>query len=490
MRRRTQVALVVLVATLAVRATTMGGLAPYVVGGLLVAANVAMVLWSTRRNRPRGTGANPLVGPLTVAWLVVAILPSHNFSTRSGTEAVSSAGLQPMLELLMTAGVACLALASIRALEPSLARSRPPWYLMHLPIWVMASSAWSLTAPYATVRGLQMLVIGLLAWATVAVGRIDPAAIRAIVESFLRWFVWVTLALCALGVAFGPVYVSIARSNRGRFTWIGAHPTGSGLILATALVIAVAAPGRVLRLPPVVQLGAVAVLAAAMYDNHSRAAWIGLGAALATALVLRGFVSWIVRRIGVPIALAGVVAALYYRSSEIWEYMLRDRDSESFATGNGRRELWGIGFRALDTAFDWVFGLGYGVTRTLFLEEAPWAGEAHSSVLAYLVSVGLIGLLIFAATVGRTMVDVIRVQLWAVGATGAALASMLVLVVVNGMTSDILAEPHTGFAVLYLVAAVALARLHAPARRGPSYALDADADAVVALGDVASGSGP
>jgi hypothetical protein len=111
-------------------------------------------------------------------------------------------------------------------------------------------------------------------------------------------------------------------------------------------------------------------------------------------------------------------------------------------------------------------------------------------VLAYLVSVGLIGLLIFAATVGRTMVDVIRVQLWAVGATGAALASMLVLVVVNGMTSDILAEPHTGFAVLYLVAAVALARLHAPARRGPSYALDADADAVVALGDVASGSGP
>jgi O-antigen ligase len=181
-----------------------------------------------------------------------------------------------------------------------------------------------------------------------------------------------------------------------------------------------------------------------------------------------------------------VVAALYYRGSSIWEYMLRDRDSQSFATGNGRRELWGIGFRALDTAFDWVFGLGYGVTRTLFLEEAPWAGEAHSSVLAYLVSVGLVGLLIFTATVGRTIVDVVRGQLWAAGLAGSALASMLVLVVVNGMTSDILAEPHTGFAVLYFVAAVALAHLHAPVQGGPSYA----SEEALTLGDGAAGSGP
>jgi hypothetical protein len=334
----------------------------------------------------------------------------------------------------------------------------------------MATSAWSTTSPYAMVRGLQMLAIALLAWATVAVGRIDPVALRAIVERFLRWFVWITLTLCALGVAFGPKYVAIARSNRGRFTWIGAHPTGSGLILGVALVIAVAASGRVLRMPLLVQAGAAVALAAAMYDNHSRAAWIGLGAALATALALRGFVSWIVRRISVPVALAGVVAGLYYHGSAVWEYMLRDRDSESFATGNGRRELWKIGFRSLDTAFDWVFGLGYGVTRTLFLEEAPWAGEAHSSVLAYLVTAGVVGVLIFVATVGRTAVDVIRVRLWGAGASGAALASVLVLVVVNGMTSDILAEPHTGFAILYLVAAVALAALHVPLRRGPAYA--------------------
>lgn len=465
-------ALVVLIAAMVVQAATLGDLAPYVVGGLLVATNLGVLLWSTRRHRPPGSGAARLVVPLTIAWLVVAVLPAHNFSTRTGSEAVSSAGLQPMLELLMTLGVGCLALAAIRACEPSLATSRPPIYLLHIPVWVMATSAWSDTAPYATVRGLQMLAVCLLAWATVAVGRLDPAALRAIVERFLRWFVWLTLTLCALGVAFGPRYVAIARSNRGRFTWIGAHPTGSGLILGVALVIAVAASGRVLRMPLLVQAGAAVALGAAMYDNHSRAAWIGLGAALVTALALRGFVSWIVRRISVPVALAGVVAGLYYHGSAVWEYMLRDRDSASFATGNGRKELWSIGFRSLDNAFDWLFGLGYGVTRTLFLEEAPWAGEAHSSLLAYLVTAGLVGVLIFAATVGRTVVDVIRVKLWGAGASGAALASVLVLVVVNGMTSDILAEPHTGFAILYLVAAVALAALHAPVPGARSYAPD------------------
>ncbi|MGH9275788.1 MAG: O-antigen ligase family protein [Acidimicrobiales bacterium] len=487
MSRKTQVVLVALLVAVTVQAATLGNLAPYVIGGLLVTVNVGAVLWSMRRRHPpAGAGAARLVAPLTVAWLVVSILPSHNFSTRSSADATSSAGLQPTLELVMTMGVGFVALASIRALEPSLDRSRPPIYLLHLPIWVMATSAWSVTAPYATVRGLQMLAICLLAWATVAVGRFDPAALRTIVERFLRWFVWVTLALCVLGVAFGPRYVAIARSNRGRFTWIGAHPTGSGLILGVALVIAVAASGRVLRMPPLVQAGAAVALAAAMYDNHSRAAWIGLGAALVTALALRGFVSWIVRRIGVPVALAGVVAGLYYHGSAVWEYMLRDRDSDSFATGNGRKELWGIGFRALDTAFDWVFGLGYGVTRTLFIPEAPWAGEAHSSVLAFLVSAGLVGVLIFVATLGRTVVDVIRVRMWALGAAGAALASMLVLVVVNGMTSDILAEPHTGFAILYLVAAVALARLQEPVRHAHPYT----SDGALTFDDAGTGSGP
>ncbi len=488
MRRGTKVALVVLIAAVTVYTATLGDLAPFAVGGMLLGANGAAVLWSTRRRHPPvGERAAALIAPLTVAWLVVAILPSHNFSTRASASAVSAAGIQPILELLMTTVVAALSLATIRAVEPSLAATRPPVYLMHIPIWVIATSFWSVAGPYAMVRGLQMLVVGLLAWATLAVGRFDPVALRTIVESFLRWFVWITLALCALGFAFGPKYVSIARSNRGRFTWIGAHPTGSGLILGVALVIAVAASGRVLRMPPLVQAGAVVVLGAAMYDNHSRAAWIGLAAALAAALALRGFVSWIIRRIGVPVALAGMVAGLYYHWSAIWEYMLRDRDSESFATGNGRRQLWSIGIQALDTAFDWVFGLGYGVTRTVFLAEAPWAGEAHSSVLAYLLSGGVIGLLIFAATVGRTVVDVIRVRMWALGAAGAALASTLVLVVVNGMTSDILAEPHTGFAILYLVGAVALARLHEPrAHAEGAYTVEAEA----ALDDARTGSGP
>lgn len=461
MRWKARAVGVVLLLFVAVWAAQLGDLAPYVVGGLLVAANVGTTVWAVRRRRRMPGGlTTPFIGPLVTCWLAVTILPAHTFSTRSSASAVeSAANLQPLLELVLTGAVGVVSAVTIRTFEPTLGRSRPPLYLFPLGVWVMASAVWSASGPYAFVRGLQMFVFAALAWATVAIGRHDLQSMDLMVERFLRRFVWVTLALCALGVALGPRYVTIARSNRGRFTWMGAHPTGSGLILAAALVIVVASPAASLRMKPLVQAAVAVALTVALYDNHSRAAWLGLAAALVSALVLRGIVSWVVRRIGVPVALAGAVIGLYYHGGAVWEYLLRDRDSESLATGNGRRELWAIGFRSFETPFDWLFGHGYGIARTMFLPEAPWAGEAHNSVLAVLVSTGVVGVVILLGTIGRAAVDVVRARLWGAGAAGAALACLAVLAVADGMTADILAEPHVGYSLLLLVGAFSLARL-------------------------------
>jgi O-antigen ligase len=458
MGRGTRIAVVVASAAVVAQSSTLGTLAPIVVGVVLVGGHLAAWAWSTHRSSTGGGGSDlRRVAPLVVAaWLATSILPVHSFSARSSASAVSAFGIQPVLELLLFSAVGLLALAIIRTLEPSFDRARPPLVLFLLPVWIIASSTWSDSGLYAWVRGMQMATIALLAWATLALGRADRSIVDAIIEGYLRWFVRVTAVLVAVGFAFGPMYVVATAANLQRFTWIGAHPNGSGLVLSAAIVIVLATPPSVLRLPRLVLLPLAGVLLAAMYGNHSRAAWACLALGLLTAFALQGHLNRFLRWTGTPALGAAAVAAVYFRGAEIWDYLLRDRGADSFAGGSGRRELWGIGFRSLDTAFDWVAGLGYGAARSIFLEEAYWAGEAHNSVLSLLVSVGLVGVALLLATLGWTILHLAAGKAWATSTTGVALIPLLVLVVVNGMATDILAEPTIGFVVLNLVAVVAL----------------------------------
>ena len=464
MGRGTRVAVVVVSAAVVAQSLALGALAPIVVGAVLVLLHLGAWGWSARQAR---TGSGPVdvrrLIPLVVsAWLAMSILPVHSFAARSSASAVSAFGIQPVLELLLFSAAGLLALAIIRSLEPSFARARPPMVLFLLPIWVIASSTWSDSGIYAWVRGMQMAVVALLAWATLALGRADRSLVDAVIECYLRWFVRVTAALVALGFAFGPIYVVATAANLQRFTWIGAHPNGSGLVLSAAIVILLATPPAVLGLPRLVQVPLAGVFLVAMYGNHSRAAWFCLALGLLTAFALRGHLNRFLRWTGTPALGAVAVAAVYFRGPEIWDYLLRDRGAESFTGGSGRRELWGIGFAALDSAFDWVAGLGFGAARTIFLEEAYWAGEAHNSVLSLLVSVGLVGVVLLLGTLAWTAGNLVRGKGWATSTTGVALVPLLVLVVVNGMATDILAEPTIGFVVLNLVATVAL--VHRPDR--------------------------
>lgn len=470
---RVGLAAAVLLATFVVsQAPRLGALAPAVVAGVLAVANLVLLRWSVgRASRDRSVRA---LAPLIAgAWLVVSILPLHNFASRSSASATSSVALQPLLELVAFGAVALVSAAVVRSLEPTLALARPPMLLFLLPAWVVVSSLWSETGPYAATRGAQMAAVVLLAWATLAVARAEPGALDDIVTGYVRWFLRITVVLVALGVLFGAAYVAVAQSNADRFTWVGAHPNGSGLVLSAAVVIAFTAPADRLRLPRAAQWAIGGVLLVAMYDNHSRAAWLCVAVGLLVAFVLQGHRNRLSLWILAPVVGASVVAALAYFGEEIGDYLLRDRDSENLATGNGRRELWGIGFRALDGPLDWLGGLGYGVARSLFLEEAPWAGEAHNSVLSLLVSVGLIGVGLLAVVLVTTAQDLFRGRAWARLPVGITLVALLVLMFVNGMATDVLAEPNLGFAVLNLVAVTSMARHEqwaAAAAAPPAYA--------------------
>lgn len=468
MKGRYRVGLILAAAAAMAQVPRLGAIAAVVVAAMLVGGAVVGMRWSGRVRQRSEDPSQSFIGPLAAGWLALTVLPMHNFSIRSGEAATTSLGLQPLAELLLFMAVGVVAVLVVRTFEPSLERARPPIALFLLPIWIVTTGTWSATGPYALARGMQMFAVAMAAWATLALGRADRGAVEAMVQAFLRWFLRMTLVLIVLGVLLGPLYVPASLENLERFTWIGAHPNASAMILATALVIVLATPAAVLRLPRWVVLGSVPPLLVALYANESRTGWLCLAVGLLVIFVLKGYLTPLVRSAGTPLLGFAVVASLYFNGGGIGDYLLRGDDSESIATGNGRLRLWGIGFEALDTPLEWIGGLGYGITRTLFAPQEKWALSAHNSILAFLVTAGLIGVLLFAVIVIRVTRDLLVSRTWAASSTGIAVTSIFVLVLTNGLATDILAEPTLGLAVLNLVAAVAAVNgLHRQPRSRP-----------------------
>jgi len=418
-----------------------------------------------RRSRDRAEG--PVGGPLGACWLLVTLLPLHSFVIRPTTVAVTQLGIEPMFELAYFLAVGAYAVLLIGRHERDLQRARPPLLLLALPVWTMATAAWGPYSPYAVARGLQMLVLGVLAWATIAVGRERPDQLVEAVATYARWLVRLAVLLVGVGLLLGPIFVPAGGANLQRFTWMGAHPNASGLVLASAGVVAVTAPTSVLRLRPGVRAAALAVVVAALYANHSRMSWLELVAGALLAFGLAGRLRPVLRWAGTPIVAMAGVAAWVFWGERIGSYLAREGNSSSLTGGNGRLELWGMGLDSLHTAFDWAFGHGYGVTRTMFLDLGPWARNAHGSPLAWLVSGGLVALALFVAVVGTTVAGLVRARILRRPA-GLAVVGLLTVASINGLASDAMAEPTMGLGVLLLVASVARALRERPLPSAPA----------------------
>jgi O-antigen ligase len=447
----------VVVALLAlVRVGTLAVGAAVVATLVLVAANVTASRQIAARQARAALTPRRAAPPLALCWLVLSLTPIHNFVLRSNSEAVSELGIEPVLELAYFLAIGAYAIVLIGRFEPSLRVARPPLLLLLLPIWVIASSTWSDTGPYAFVRGVQLLVVAVVAWATLAVARTPGPHVEELVAAYLRWFVRVAVVLVALGAVFGPIFVPAAGKNLERFTWIGAHPNGAGLILATAIVATLAAPLRALRLAPLARGAVLVVLASAMYANHSRTSWLGLVCGALLAFGLAGRLRPIVHWVGAPLLGFVALGSIVLWGDQIWEYVLREQDSDSLASGHGRFGLWSTGIEALRTPFDWLCGLGYGTARTLFLSEGEWARSAHNSILSWLVSNGVIAVVVLLAILGVLVRNLVRVRIVSTQPSGLAVVGLVCVLGVNALAADTMAEPALGLVAVYLVAAVSI----------------------------------
>lgn len=457
--------LVVLSLAVLSQAGSLGFFVTMALFAMLVVGNLLVVRRAIALRRGATSEERVVAGPLAACWLVVTILPLHSFIIRPTTVAVSEVGVEPAIELSYFLVVAAFAVTLIGRFEPGLPMARPPVLLLALPVWAMASATWSPFGPYAFARGLQMLIIAVLAWATIAATREHRVVLDVLVATYLRWLVRLAVGLVFVGLALGPIFVPAGGANLERFTWMGAHPNASGLVLAAALIVALTAPGSVLRLSPATRGAAIVIMVAALYANHSRMSWLELVCGGALTFALAGRLRPLLRSVGAPLVAMAAFAAYTFWGARIGEYLLRDDDSESLATGNGRLGLWSVGARALDTLFDWTCGLGYGVARTMFLDVGPWARNAHNSILSWLVSGGIVAVVLLLAIVFTVVRNLTVVQVIRARPDGIALVGLLAVLGMNGLASDAMAEPTMGFGGLYLVTALSIA-LHDAHRAG------------------------
>ena len=422
--------------------------------------DLVLVRWSVRPGRPADALARH-ISLVAAAWVAVALLPLHDIGRQSAQSAVSTLTLQTATELVVYGLAGLLGAHLLRTTVPMVPLGLP---LTVLPVWVVASAAWGATPAYALARGLEYVALAVLAMATAGIVASSRASLDHLVSLVLRRTVWVTLTLIALGVALGPIFVVVTASNRDRFTWIGAHPTESGFLLGAALLVLLATSAERLRLPPAGRVVAIAVVVVALQQNQTRTT---LGGVVVGGVVLLACRARRDPDRGLQLGFAttgAAVAGLLLAGGALSSYVLRDEGTERLTTLNGRTDLWGVGFDALDGPMAWFHGLGFGATRYVFIDQFAFAGDAHNSLLGTLVGLGLVGVALLVAAVARAGLGLWRDDELAASDGGTALLVLLTYAVVAGVTSDDLAQPHLGLTILFLAAAVGAGWRHAVER--------------------------
>lgn len=436
-------------------AARVGGAIAIIVGGALVVGDVVLLRWHQHgRSTPTPAGDvldDRALSAIAASWVVVGLLPMHDIGRQSASAAVSALTLQTGLELLIYGAAGAVALVLLLAVVPWRPVGAP---ITLVPVWVLASAAWAAAPAYALARGAEYVALLLLAVVTAGIGWRSRDALDRLLALALRWLVLATLALIAAGVALGPMFVVVTAANRDRFTWIGAHPTESGFMLGIALLVLLATDARRLRVPAWFRTGAVLAVAFALYQNQTRTVLAGVlvgGLALLLLWVRSGSgAAWFATY---ATGALGVVAAVFVGGA-ISSYVLRGGDVSRLTTLNGRTDLWDVGLAALDGPTDWLVGLGYGATRTVFIGEFAFAGNAHSSLLGTLVGLGVVGAALLIAALIRAGSLLVSSGLLRLDA-GRALLAMFLFSVVGAVSSDGLAEPHLALTVLFLVTGAA-----------------------------------
>lgn len=406
---------------------------------------------------------------LGTAWLLLFFINNHRLYFGEGTDRTSNL-INGFAELVVYSFAVLLIAVDRRHTrvdgEGVPVHEPVRLWLYVLPVWCLASLAWGSPDAQLVIRTGEMGITALLTNVTINRALRSPAFIEELLGFLFRWFTFAVVGLTFLGFTVGPLYARLPPFE-SRYTWPAAHPGVAGAFLTPALVIMLFAPRRVIPFHPLLRAGALALMGLALVQNHSRTA---VAAFLLVALVgvwLVGRTRPALRIFVPPYLFGAALVGLLLTFSSVVDYVLRGGSTGQLLTLNSRTKVWAELPDKLTWFGRWLIGLGYGASRTAFIEDFAFAGNSHNTVVALIVGTGLVGLVIAVVYLGIATAGAVLTITRRNSVIGSLTLLILLSFIIQGSTADAFSDPNLGLAWLYLCMGLWCIERERRARGGP-----------------------
>jgi len=315
-----------------------------------------------------------------------------------------SVDLQILVELLVWGMVGVwIALPRLRQeLGPAKRHQRPTGALRALRVvalCVLLSSFYA-PSPLSIVRAVQFgILVELIVTCAQAIWR-DPVELAAFWRRLRQGLIVVASAATIITIGFHPAN---SASGDSRYAWLAMHPIGTGAFLGATILVTCAALvgeqsietiGRRFRSPRIgLLIPFLVVFGAILLQTRARGATgatlIGVGLLVALGVGQRAG-----RFLSLGLLACAVFAIAYLPAIATSDLVARGQTEQQLVGLSGRYEIFDKASQLF--LHRPVQGYGYLAGRSIFLESIPWAGNGHNALVEIVVSMGLIGVTVYA----------------------------------------------------------------------------------------------
>lgn len=281
-------------------------------------------------------------------------------------------------------------------------------------LWI--SSLYSPTPALSMTRATQWVALVVLAAVTCEAVRSPELLSRF--WTYTRRALWIACTAAIMATHFLPkspsqqamAFNTDAGVVTTRYTWFGTHPIDTasfiGLAVLTLLGTIFGCSDRWLdrRFGPLLRLVLLGLFSSFLIATKARGTLIATVFAALVLAVLHGRKTRGYSVLALMALAASAMVSLRAAEPFVREYILRHQNTEQLASMTGRTELI---LEALPLLWERpLFGHGYLAARSLFLDIAWGAGEAHNAFLEVMVSTGIVGV----ALISFVLLRVLQVQ--------------------------------------------------------------------------------
>ena len=423
---------------------------PFWVSGLGLSVFVIGVLIVNPKKAKAAIGRYGWIPP---AWVALAYFADHRLGGAFRSPLAAASGqlsFENGIQLLVYALVGLLVLRERGALLRKDRKAIRKGFLVAWPLVALISTLWSIIPRFTAVRALQLLIVISLGLLCVRIWWSSPETAQVLFRRTLRVFVQLVTLLAVSGFLLGEDW-------RVRFEWFGANGITAATYAGTAFLI-LAIGGRVLTgFSTPLYLSQLFLFGITIYFARTRSIVIAVYVAILAVIWLWGRRNIMTRYAGLAYTAVATLFLLLITQEGLLQYLSRGESTASLTSLNGRVPVWTATFKELTAAGKWPLGFGYGSARIILPSEVEWgAGTAHNSWVEILIGIGILGVLLAAASIA-----ILLYQLYQTKSVDSmhrlAFGVVVLLLVASGAASEALALPGLGFTFIVFFSSLVIA---------------------------------